>query len=120
MLAGSNCRSDIVPSAVPSRFTLDKIEKTISPAQEIYVAYYTDEEDSFTIRVHNFLSSKPQNIEINHDYSELYSHMGIDYYILKNMDQHRAIWFEDSFECNISGNLSIDEIKLMIDSIKKG
>ena len=54
------------------------------------------------------------------DFAEIYSHENIDYYIFSNLDQNRVAWMTASYECYISGELSIEDIKLMIDSIEKG
>ena len=37
-----------------------------------------------------------------------------------NVEQIRAVWIVNSYECIISGDLSIEELKMMIDSIGKG
>ena len=41
----------------------------------------------------------------------------LNYYIFQNKDQLRSVWISNAYECNISGDLSVDEIKKMIDSI---
>ena len=51
---------------------------------------------------------------------EEYIVSGITYYIFENNKQVQAAWTVDSYECNISGNVTIDELKQMIDSIEKG
>ena len=72
------------------------------------------------ITVQSFLDGAPEQIEESSNLLELYTVSGIDYYIFENHDQLQAVWIIDTFECYISGELSIDEIKLMIDSIEKG
>lgn len=42
---------------------------------------------------------------------------GIPHYIMGNMDRNVAVWRNGTTECEISGFLSVDEIKQMIDSI---
>ena len=54
-----------------------------------------------------------QKIETNQQYSEIYSVGNQDYYIFHNNKQNQAIWTRDSYECTISGNLSIEEMKQM-------
>lgn len=47
----------------------------------------------------------------------IYQKNGIDYYLLSNLNTNTAIWKNDSFECQIDGDISIDELKQIIDSI---
>jgi hypothetical protein len=51
---------------------------------------------------------------------EEYEVAGITYYLFENYETVRAVWLYDSYECDISGEVTIDEIKKMIDSIQKG
>ena len=120
LLIEGNRDSSIVPTWIPEGFSLDKIEKDSSPMREIYAARYINGGIVLRIQVITHLSSDVHNNEVESEPIEIYSHKGIDYYIFKNADQLRAIWLVDSNECLISGDLSIDEIKKMIDSIGKG
>lgn len=47
---------------------------------------------------------------------EYYTH-NICHYIAKNIDTYIAVWLNGNVECFIQGNLSEDDIKMMIDSI---
>ena len=110
----------ILPTWIPEGFNLEKIEKDITPIQETYFANYSNGVYTFFIRVQYYLSDDLLIIETNKDFSEIYSVGGQDYFIFNNNIQNQAIWVVDSYECIISGDLSIEEIKLIIDSIKKG
>ena len=112
--------SDIAPTWIPDGFLLEKIEQDITPIQETYLARYSKGDQVFFIRIQNYLDSDFQKVEIEDDYSEIYQASGIDYYLFENVDQCRAFWIVTPYECIISGDLSIEEIKLMINSIKKG
>lgn len=112
--------SDIIPTWIPEGFVLEKVEQDISPVQEIYRAFYLNGDRELRIRVQTYLSDDIQNIEIGEDYTEIHTVSGVDYFIFDNIDQAQVIWINDVYECIISGDLSIEEIKLMIDSIEKG
>ena len=120
LLQENNRDSSMVPTWIPKGFVLEKVEKDITPIQEIYYARYAKENSTFFIRIHNHLTDDVLFVETNQDYSEIYPIDGVNYYIFINFDQTQAIWIFDSYECTISGNLSVNEIKLMIDSIEKG
>lgn len=120
MLEDSNRNGSIVPTWIPEGFVLEKIEKDITPVQEVYRARYINGDQKIRIRVQTYLSNDIQNTEIEDDYVEVYSVSGVDYYIFENIDQIQVIWIVDIYECIISGDLSIDEAKTMINSIGKG
>lgn len=110
----------IVPTWIPDGFTLEKIEKDSSPILEIYTVLYLDGSRELRIQVKTHLSEDIQNNEIENDPIEIYSHEEIDYYIFENLDQLFVTWMAEPYECFISGDVSIDEAKMMIDSIRKG
>lgn len=120
MLLEENCDPSIVPTWIPDGFVLEKIEKDSSPILEIYTVLYLDRDRELRIQISTYLSEDIRNHEVENDSVEIYTHNGIDYYFLKNVDQHRVFWMVDSYECDISGDVSIDELKKMIDSIQKG
>lgn len=112
--------SSIVPTWIPNGFTLSEIEKVSTPVQEIYSAIYLNGEKELFIQVRTHLSVDLQNSEIENNPIEIYSHGSIDYYIINNLDQILVAWMVESYECCFSGDITIDEAKLMIDSIRKG
>lgn len=120
LLAQGEHDASIVPTWIPERFTLKNVERVSSPIKEIYIAYYVNGKETLSIRVQNHLSADVQNIEIEEGFSEIYTVSEIDYYILENLEQIRAVWIVDSYECIISGDISMEELKQMIDSIGKG
>lgn len=120
LLYENNRDPKLVPSWIPEGFVLESIEKVVSPRDEIYKAFYLNDERQLTIRVRSYLQEAPEKAEINEDLLEIYEVSGVQYYIFSNMGQMRAVWIVSSYQCNISGDLSLDEIKQMIDSIGKG
>lgn len=120
LLADCDRDASIVPTWIPEGFVLEKLERDTTPVQDVYIAYYTSGNKECEIRIRNHLSKDIQNIEIEENSGETYVVADVEYYIFNNMDQIQVIWFVDSCECNISGDLSIEEAKMMINSIKKG
>lgn len=120
MLQENNRDLSLVPTWIPEGFVFDKIEKSSSPMREIYMARYLRGKDTILIQVASYLSEDVRNHEIQNGPVEIYIHNGIDYYIFENEGQLRAFWVVDFYGCDISGDVSIDELKLMIDSIQKG
>lgn len=112
--------ASIVPTRIPDRFVLETLEKMATPMMELYTVQYIDNDQQLLIQIKTYLSEDAQNNEIESEPVEIYSRNGIDYYIFNNQEQLRAMWLVDSYEGLISGDVSIDELKMMIDSIQKG
>lgn len=120
LLYENNRDPHMVPSWIPERYVLVRIEKDVTPMQEVYRAFYQDGQKELTIRVRSYLQGDPEKAEINGDLLEIYEVSGVQYYIFPNMNQIQAVWINGSYQCNISGDLSMEEMKQMIDSIGKG
>lgn len=118
-LEKSNRDPSIAPTWVPEGYTFDSVSKIISPAREIYTAYYTNESQILQVIVQTYIADDPEKVEIDGSTSEVYTSNNVDYYIISNMDMLQAIWVNDIYECCIAGNVSLDEIKQIIDSIGK-
>ena len=110
----------LAPTWFPTGYDLSKITIERTPLQRVYTAIYHNSGVSLRITVREYMDSDPEYIEQGEGLIEIYEKSGIKYYILSNYDKLRAVWVNGSFECYILGNLSIDEIKAMIDSIEKG
>lgn len=119
-LVKSNRDPNIAPTWIPDGFMLERIEKEITPVQEVYLATYLKDNSMLRIKIQSYLETNPWKLEISDGLIETYEHNGLDFYIFSNNAQTQAIWKTDSYECYISGDFSIYEIKQMIDSIKKG
>ena len=53
----------------------------------------------------------------NTPFLEIYTADGVDYYIFSNTDTLQVVWSIGEFECQIVGEITIEEMKAMIDSI---
>ena len=115
-----NISPSYVPSWYPDGFVLTDISVNETPLQKVYVALFEKEDQTLKISVKSFLDSEPEQVEQSTGFAEKYTHLGIDYYIFSNYDQARAMWIIDSFEIYVSGNVTIEQLKMMIDSIGKG
>lgn len=109
-----------VPIWIPDGYVLSDIIIDKNPKQETLLAVYENDGKVLKISVQSYFAERPEQIEMSVDFVELYTASGIDYYIFSNHTQNRAVWIVDSYECYISGELTIANIKLMIDSIMKG
>ena len=72
------------------------------------------------VQIKDYLDTNPEQIEQSDNLIEAYESAGGCYYIFDNNGQLRASWIIEHYECYISGPLTIEEMKLVIDSIQKG
>lgn len=110
----------LVPTWIPDGYELDDIKAEETPTQYIYYAIYRNEEKIIKISVRDYLDTDPQYIEHSEGLVEVYERSGVQYYIFENEVQIQAVWTVDSYECYLSGDVTIQNLKLMIDSIEKG
>lgn len=107
----------LVPTWFPDGYEEAVVRTLDSPDQREFIAKYQNGDGSIRIRIADFLSSDPEQIEQSDSLIEVYTSAGIDYYIFDNEGLLQAVWLNDNFECYISGPLTLSEIKEMIDSI---
>lgn len=119
-LEATNRDPKLVPTWLPDGYKLKEIALDETPMQKNYVAYYHNGELPLRICVQSFIMGDPEKVEINEDLIELIEHAGVEYYVFSNVEQKQVIWIKDSYQCMISGDLTMDEIKTMINSIGKG
>lgn len=110
----------IVPSRIPERYFLEKVAVDEYTDINIYVATYANSEDTeekLVIQVATFLPSDPGKHQANEGILEVYEVNGIEYYIVRNNKRLKALWLTGPYECVIAGEVTVEELKVMIDSI---
>lgn len=107
----------LAPTWLPDGFHLSEIEVALSPKEIVFYANYFHSEDEIVISIRQLLSSLPVEVEKSDDAVEIYEHNGIAYFLFSNLGRIRAVWVIDEFECFITGNITIDEMKAIINSI---
>ena len=110
----------LAPNWIPEEYNLVDIRVDETPMQLVFVAFYQCKDSKIKIQVKLYLDSDPQQIEQSDSLVETYESEGIIYYIFSDYNQLRAVWIRENYECYISGELTPEEIKAMIDSIEKG
>jgi len=110
----------LVPIWIPDGFALTDITVEQSPLKNTYTAIYTNAEKDLVITVRNHLNGDPVYVEQSEGLVEKYEVSRVVYYLFSDNNLIKAKWINGSYECSISGNITIEELKTMIDSIKKG
>lgn len=110
----------VLPTKIPEGFELqewDISEQEVSGNTRFY-AYYTKDEMHFIISVTYYNQPMSSNIEKDGTAVEEYKVGGVTYYLFENLQDRVAAWHVDSLECILHGDLSMDDLKMMIDSIE--
>ena len=109
-----------IPTWIPDGFTLENVYIDETPTHENYLAVYLNGDKIIKISIKTYKSGRPEQIETSNGLIEILTVCRTDYYLFENYTQIQAVWIADIYECFISGDISIDEIKDMIYSIGKG
>ncbi|MBO5836987.1 MAG: DUF4367 domain-containing protein [Oscillospiraceae bacterium] len=119
-LEKGNVPSKLVPTWIPEGYKLVDVTAERTPVKRIYKAKYLNAEKELIITVCDHIKQSPVYVEQGEGLTEEYETSGIIYHIFTDVDITKAKWIRDSYECSISGNITIEELKMMIDSIEKG
>ena len=110
----------LVPTWIPEGYELIDIRVDENPLQKIYIGFYEDDEKYLKITVRSYQNSYPEQIEQSDGTEETIEVSGIIYHIFEDIGTLQAAWIKDSYECYITGELTMEQIKTMIHSIEKG
>lgn len=119
-LAETNRENCLIPTWLPEGYAFEDLTIDETPVQRNYVGRYSNGEKYIIIGIRSYEGNDPERIEINENLIEVYTVTGVDYYILSNYDRVCAAWVQDCYEYSIFGEITVEEIKQMIDSIPKG
>lgn len=108
---------ELAPTWLPDEYALKDIYVFDSPREIAIYATYALNSATIRISIRQLLDDFPEQVEKSENLIEVYSAKGITYYIFSNYTDIQAAWTIDEFECYIAGPLTIDEIKMIIDSI---
>ena len=110
----------IEPTWFPDGYELTDITVDMTPQKKTYKAIYNNGEQILRITVRDHLDGVPVYTEQSDGLIEQYQVANTTYYLFANKKQNSAVWLCATYECEISGDVTIDELKGMIDSIQKG
>ena len=110
----------VLPTRYPEGAELAQVEDSSSFLGNGVNFVFSSSKGGFTIDVtvyHDASELPTGQYEKDPGPPEEYYASGIPHYIAKNIDAYIAVWRNENVECCIQGNLSVDELKAMIDSI---
>ena len=108
----------LVPTWLPAGYTNKDLRATNSPKVRNINATYEKNDEILIIKIRQTIGVQAPQTEKNDGFIELYVVDGVEYYIFSNTETLNAAWSIGEFECIITGKITLEEMKKMIDSIR--
>lgn len=110
---------DMLPTYLPDGYTFDLQEGYETEQIKFLTLFYTGETEDLFLSLNIVYFYEDINTPYEKDSSDItiYQKNGIDYYIMGNLNTNTAIWKNNSFEFQIDGTISREELTKIIDSI---
>lgn len=107
-----------IPTWIPNRYSVDRVAAMEAENTTTISGRYTADSGTLFIRVaigfgEDFTFEENQTAEHN-----MYQAKGIEFVLSTNMDTERATWDINGVTYSAGGNISLDELKEMLDSIQ--
>lgn len=112
--------TDMLPTWLPEGFLMLEVTPERYEEQESYCAVYTRGEEILTLLIQTYNPDIRLHLQVEEEIAEIYEAAGIPYYIFENFHQLRAMWIAGNYECVLTGHVTLEEMKQIIDSIEKG
>ena len=116
-LAKEKITEKLAPTWLPEGYTSKDLSVMRSPKERTFNAIYENNDERLIIRIRQTIGVQASQVEKNDDLLEVYTADGVEYYIFSNTETLQAAWTIGEFECIIGGKITLEEIKMMIDSI---
>ena len=107
-----------VPTWMPEGYKSKDLKIVNSPRVRNINAIYEKNGSELIIKIRQTIGVQAPQVEKNDDFLELYVVDGVEYYIFSNTETLQAAWSIGEFECLMIGTITLEEMKMMIDSIK--
>ena len=112
-----NVGEGIVPAWLPEGYKHKETQVMESPKEISIQASYENNDERLIIKIRQTIGIQASQIEKNENLLEVYVVDGVEYYIFSNTETLQAAWVNGEFECIIGGKITLEEMKMMIDSI---
>ena len=111
-------KEKLVPTWMPEGYISKDLQVMRTPRVLNISATYEKNDERLIIKIRQTIGVQAPQVEKNDDFLEKYVVDGIEYYIFSNTETLQAAWSIGEFECIITGKITLEEMKKMIDSIK--
>ena len=108
----------LAPTWLPAGYVNKDLSVMDSPKERTIYAIYENNDERLIISIRQTIGIQADQVEKNDNLLEVYVVDGVEYFIFSNTQTLQTAWSIGEFECLIIGDISIEEMKAMIDSIK--
>ena len=117
-LAQAGVSEKLVPTWMPEGYKSYDLKVASSPRVLNINAIYENNGERLIIKIRQTIGVQAPQVEKNDDFLEMYVVDGVEYYIFSNTETLQAAWSIGEFECLMIGKITLEEMKMMIDSIR--
>ena len=116
-LAEYKIEESILPTWLPNGYKHKTIAVKASPKVRSIYATYENNNLELIISIRQTVGVPAKQVEKSDNLIEIHLANDVEYYIFSNNAKLQVVWIIGEFECMITGNISIEEMKEMINSI---
>lgn len=116
-LSDWNVAEKLAPTKFPEGAVLSDIMVRQEKENVAFSAKYSLRETNFYIVIRRTEKAPYMEIELNDPNVEIYLSSEIEHYLMADVKQRKVMWRNGVWECYIAGDLTREELLLMIDSI---
>ena len=116
-LVQQNITERLAPSWLPEGYVNTDVRVKSSPRAITISAFFEKDEEELVMTIRQTIGTPAKQVEKSDDLFEIYKIGGKDYYIFSNNAKLQVKWSVGEFECVIGGNITLEEMKKIIDSI---
>ena len=111
-------KEKLAPTWMPEGYKSIDLQVIRTPRVRNISAIYEKNGSELIIKIRQTIGVPAAQIEKSENLLEVYIVDGVEYYIFSNNANLQTAWIIGEFECLIGGNITLEEMKKMIDSIK--
>ena len=111
-------KEKLVPTWMPEGYNNTDLKTISTPRVRNISAVYEKNGSELVINIRQTIGVPAHQVEKNDDLLETYVVDGMEYYIFSNTETLQTAWSIGEFECIITGKITLEEMKMMIDSIR--
>jgi hypothetical protein len=108
----------LYPTWIPYGFVPNTYNSGIDLDVEHYRDGYINEDATFRISLYEVDPKQTRSWSVDGETVQVYQHNNIKFYLFRHGEQAGACWVKAGLECSIEGDLSEEQIKKMIHSLK--
>ena len=107
----------LAPTWIPDGFEIMEFHVMKMEQQTTYVVYYVDDNTILVVQIIAFIDSMSSRYEVDDGNAIIHRRKGIEHSITENEGKVSIFWRNEQYECHVIGDISVDEARIIINSI---